>query len=330
MESIVLLLHFRETEYGRRMLRFLATKKNPFLYPELVTDKERLLTRVGTDTQKIVVLTDREEIKEDGKRKVIYLSERKETKSNSIWQYQKADSIYTQIMELLDIQEEKKETEKGVYGVFSPGGREGAVLAIALAQYFGKKGNCLYMSLSGFPLIFNGKWESEPTFFKNNLGTLLFALNQEDFLLLLQENKIEFGTCSMLAPMRHYKDLLDCSLEDFETLFRRIHEEGNFDYVVVEIGQLFEYTLDILQLCKRAFVMKEQGISGELDEAVFHEYCRLEKKDNLREQVTFVTLPDSLKHWDRESLELMQRQEKELDYLLQDHVGEEDLFIVDE
>ena len=58
--EVILLLYVREEDYGRRLLRFLLGKKNSFLHPELVTDERMLWNRAGTQTQRIVVLTDRE------------------------------------------------------------------------------------------------------------------------------------------------------------------------------------------------------------------------------------------------------------------------------
>ena len=41
MEEIILLLYLREEEYGKRLLRFLTGKRNPGVFPELVTKRSR-------------------------------------------------------------------------------------------------------------------------------------------------------------------------------------------------------------------------------------------------------------------------------------------------
>ena len=37
MRDVILLLYLHDEKYGKRLLRYLAGKKNPVLYPELVT-----------------------------------------------------------------------------------------------------------------------------------------------------------------------------------------------------------------------------------------------------------------------------------------------------
>ena len=74
MRDVILLLYLHDEKYGKRLLRYLAGKKNPVLYPELVTVRERIEKRTASEAEELVVLTDDAGIREDSKRKVIYLS----------------------------------------------------------------------------------------------------------------------------------------------------------------------------------------------------------------------------------------------------------------
>ena len=58
MEDVVLFLYLREEEYGRRLLRFFLNKKNPWLHPELITEKQHLVRRVSLREERLAVLTD--------------------------------------------------------------------------------------------------------------------------------------------------------------------------------------------------------------------------------------------------------------------------------
>lgn len=263
--------------------------------------------RVGTQAEKIVVVTDYEDVKEDGKRQVIYLSNEKDAKKKKIFQYQKAEGIYRELLALLRLKENTGEQEgkseadaRGMYCVFSTNGTEGTALSVMLAQYLGNHGKCLYLSLAGFPVFYSQEISPEPELPKKGLGELLFLLNQEMFEEKQEELKMSFGSAYMLAPMAHYKDLLDCSLQEWKTFFGRIFSECGYDSVVVEMGQLFEYTLDLLEMGDRIFVIREKGICGRVKSAVFRRYCRMEGKEMLEQRAQFIELPFDEKEWEQE------------------------------
>lgn len=346
MKSVILLLYLKDVEYGKRLLRFLTGKKNPRLHPELVTAKERIKMRVGTELDELVVLTDCVDMKEDEKRKVIYLSNEQDKRTNKIFQFQKAESIYRELLALLQLEEEnvamqedvREEAGKGVYCVFSPEGTGSTALAVMLAQYLGGQGKCLYLSLSGFPMFFSQELTPEPDFKEKGLGELLFHLNQEDFFQKQEEWKKPFGKAYMLAPMPHFKDLLDCSLQEWEQFLELILSKCGYDSVVVEMGQLFEYTLDLLERGDRIFIVKTPGICGRIQNAVFRRYCQMEKKEVLEQRAEFVELPFSRKEWEQEisaqPLDQMVENSQMMVYfremIMGNRKGEEDVCIIED
>lgn len=123
--EVILLLYVREEDYGRRLLRFLLAKKNSFLHPELVTDERMLRNRVGTQKQRIVVLTDREMTVKEESREIIYLSAQRSDERKSVYQYQKAEGLYRELLVKLGIGEKKlpeplseNAARDGEYGFF--------------------------------------------------------------------------------------------------------------------------------------------------------------------------------------------------------------------
>ena len=62
MQNILLLLYFEEEAYGRRLLRFLSEKKNPFFRPELVTGRKQLTERKNASSKKTIILTDQTKV----------------------------------------------------------------------------------------------------------------------------------------------------------------------------------------------------------------------------------------------------------------------------
>lgn len=308
MEHIILLLYLEDVQYGRRLLRFLMGKKNPRLHPELITVKEKIKMRKGSKDEAVAILTDCIEIEEDEKHKVIYLCSEQDAKQKKIFQYQKAEEIYRILLTYLDISPRgqtsgnTKESgiEKGIFCVFSPEGTERTAFAVTLSQYLGQQGNCLYLNLSGFPVFFEEELKEEPSFERKGLAELLFLVHQDNFETLCRELQEPFGSACMLSPVTNFKDLLDCSMEDWGALFDNLLSKCGYDSIVIEMGQLFEYTLDLLGRADRIFIIREEGLCESIRAAVFRQYCRVEKKEALERRVEYIVLPFDKKEWERE------------------------------
>ncbi len=305
MEDIRILLYLEEEAYGQRFLRFLSGKKDPRIHPELVTEKDMLLRRVGTSSQRIVVLTDDESVYEDGKREVILLAGEQDGPKKKIFQYQRAEKIYEQLLALLHMKKEvSQEAEgEGVIMLFSPDGGDRTETAVLLSQYLGKKGKCLYISLSGFPVYYGSEYEKEPSFLTPGLGELLLCPGQEFLADKLGRFVQPFGSADMLAPLPHYKDLLDCSIEDWRHLLDWLRNEGGYDSVVVEVGQLFETLLDLLELGDRILIFNGEDAIGKVRGKVFCHYCQMEQRNSLLERAEFIPVPEEAEEW-RQSLSM--------------------------
>lgn len=346
MDDVILLLYLKDTDYGKRLLRFLAGKKNPRLHPELVTAKKRMEIRVGTESQELVILTDYSDIQEDEKRKVIYLSNEQDRQKKKIFQYQKAEGIYRELVTLLKLDQKEKvpftrteeSSERGVYYIFSPEGRETTVLSVMLAQYLGNIGRCLYLSLAGFPVYYEEKLKAEPDFRKKGVGELLFLLQQEDFVQREHQLRQPFGKAWMLAPMSHFKDILDCQPSEWSEFLRRLREECGYDSIVVEMGQLYEYTLELMEKGDRIWVIQRPGIFGRVHSAVLRRYCQMEDKTDIEKKIRYVKLTQEIFDWEEElmgqNLSELSTNNQKMNYirkLVEEEGGtEEDVCIIEE
>ena len=167
MEKIKLFLYLTDVEYGKRLLRFLSGRKNAGFVPELVTSDEGISGAPDGAMREAVILTDEKNerravsLAERGQGRVICLSEEPGRRKGKIFQYQKAEGIYRELLEQMGLTEEAGEAcggedteERGVYFVFAPGVSGGTLLAVLLAQYLGKQGQCLYLSLAALPLYY--------------------------------------------------------------------------------------------------------------------------------------------------------------------------------
>jgi len=116
MKETIILLYFLQTDYGRRLLRFLTRKKNKQIRLELMTERERVMWRTETENQRIVVLTDDEGLYAEAKKEVILLGKADDRQQKKILQYQRAEGIYEDLLKILGYKplEEQEKLQKGV------------------------------------------------------------------------------------------------------------------------------------------------------------------------------------------------------------------------
>lgn len=294
MKKITLLLFTRDEAYGKRLLRFLAGKKHPSIYPELITEKEQLVSKNELEDKELVVLTDYAGIKENDRRKVIYLSGENDRTKNKVFMYQKADSLYRELLDILRLRQNTGgvPVKKGLFCLLDPGGGSSS-LAVLLSQYLGKQGKCLYLNLTGFPLYYGSELREQPEFSERGLGELFFCMDEEHLAEHAEALARPFGYARMMAPFPHFKDLLDCGIREWDSLLLRLRTECGYDSIVIELGQLFEYTLGLMAQSEFPCLIESPDLCGRIRTAVFRQYCRLEQKESLIKSCHFVQNPIS-------------------------------------
>lgn len=295
MKDVVLFLYFRDTDYGRRLLRYIAGKKNPFLYPELLTSKERLEVKEVSGEREPVVLTDDAGLEENSKRKVICLSKKKDGKKDSIYRYQKASGIYRDLLEMLGLTMAAEETDfnaqgirQGIFYLMNP--NEGGSEALLLSQYLGKKGKCLYLDLKSFPVFYNGELNCPPEFTEKGLDRLMFGAEGEKFEKRVKELVRPFGKAEMIPPFPHYRDLLDSRLEEWKNVLCRLCRDCGYDSIIMDADALYEYSLDLMCQSDYPVFIRKTDLCGSIRFAVFERYCRMEGKTELIERCRVLPL----------------------------------------
>lgn len=306
MRTVLLLLYFKEESYGKRLLYFLMGKKHPLFHPELVTSREGILERAGETTKETVILTDDSRVYEDESKNVVLLTGEQNRKQQKIFQFQCAEAVYEELLAQLGLQAKmpvpvlEKEKTEGVILLVSLDGYGAGATTILLSQYLAKRGKCLYLSLSGFPVYYGSEFSKEPDFEKPGLGELLFCTGGDGGGLPSESVIHKFGNAEMICPLAHFKDICDCSGEDWRQLFSKLKEQGGYDTIVVEVGQLFESVMELLELGDRILIFAKDNAFGRVKRAVFKRYCQMEQKEKLLERVTEHIPPEDVERWELE------------------------------
>lgn len=305
MTEFILLLYMQEEVYGKRLLRFLLGKKNPHLHPELVTSQDMINYRVGTETQKIIVLTDHEEIEEDEDKIVILLTGAKKKGKRTVYQYQKADGIYEDLLKQLGIKEEistdispSLQERRGIIFLLSVDLTGATAVATILSQYLGRQGSCLYLNLTGFPVWYGDSLSEQPDFQMPGVDELLFISDRTGFAGREREIRKSMGQAWLIPPFRHYKDLLDSTKDDWQKLFHRLRMDCGYDSIIVELGPLMEHTLELLSLGDEIFFLMQRGLLTKIRLNVWKQYCRLENREQLLEKIKWIMLPEEWQDWE--------------------------------
>lgn len=304
MEKVTLLLCVENAEYGKKFLHFLIDRKNPNLLPELVTGAGLLDERIRMEEKRVIILTDNKEIKEDEQKEVFYLSHRENKEQKEIFQFQKAEGIYHDLLEHIGMESEfsvqsEKEGNKGVFCIFSPIGGGGTAAAVHFTQYLGKRGSCLYLNLSEFPLFYDESLKTEPDVGNKGLGDLFFILEEKEFVEKQRRLKSSFGTADILPPMAHFKDLFDCSGKDWKLFLHRLLYECGYDSIVMEMDRLYEFSLELMETCKRIFWIQTPDIGGQIRRSVFRRYCRMERKEEIDKKMEILETGGILNSWQK-------------------------------
>lgn len=301
MNKITLLLFMREEKYGKRLLRYILDKRNPCLHPELITFPDMISMRTQKENETIVVLTDYEKMEEFQGIVVIFLTQRGMHNQKTIYQFQKTETIYSDLLRHLGIEEvmENQEEEKrGVLFVLSHSSNASTTMTSLLTQYLGRCSSCLFISLVPFPIWHHPSVSEEINFRVAGVDELLFMTERSDFEQ--QEKRIHkpMGKASLLPPLHHIKDLFDSTKQDWQRLFQRLQEECGYDNIVVELGLFSEHTWDLLSLANEIIFLREKGKNGENAVQIWKQYCQVEKKEELLLRTNWLLLPEEWQEWE--------------------------------
>ena len=123
---------------------------------------------------------------------------------------------------------EGKRRKKGrICCIFSPeGGEEKTRLALQEALECSKYLKVLYISMCGVPVFFPEELKETPSIFHQGLAEWILATENGKAEESLQSLAYSYGKISILAPVAHYKDLLDFSLQEIESMMEGLRKQS--------------------------------------------------------------------------------------------------------
>lgn len=299
-------IHMARRSYGEQLAWFITGKHNPELLVELLTEiKEGMIF----DREDYLVTDCGESGQKPECHVVKMVKKPEEAGDNAIFMYQSREEVYQELLRVTETGEKEKKCKLGGVKrivVFSPeGGDEKTVLALQTAGNLAKKEKVLYISFSGFPVFFGTEFREGSENVGTGLAEVMMSAGGDGFGSRLKELAFPFEKIWILMPANHFKDLLDFSMEDVLKFMEGLKEQTEFDAVVLEMGQLFEYTFELLACADEVLVPEAPGFFSAIRRHVLQRYCRMERQEALWERMQFIPMKRRMPTEESEVKELL-------------------------
>ncbi|MDR1700673.1 MAG: hypothetical protein LBR68_05730 [Lachnoclostridium sp.] len=207
--------------------------------------------------------------------------------SNSIYKYQKADSIYQEILKRLkamDIRSIQSMRAIETVIVFTPKrGKEG--LYILANKEIGElgQGKRIYINLSSLPP--DTKEIKDALHGDGSISDLILTLEEDAFDERVRENISALPQMDMIPPVRHYKDLFDIRSKDLLHLISRLHNECGYQTCYIECSELYEFTFPLFSFADRILVI---NYPEETWQDVMERYLKIESVRDFSDKIRWI------------------------------------------
>ena len=146
-------------------------------------------------------------------------------------------------------------------GFYSPIHRLGqTTLAIGVGRYLAQRHSTLYLNLESCA----GMGELLPDYQSQDLADLIYYLHADPGKLSLRMKTMvhNMGGLSYFLPVKAGQALLELTADDWMQLFSQIEMLGEYEYVVLDMGDAVNGLIEVLRLCTRIFTPVSRDTRG--------------------------------------------------------------------
>ena len=267
-EGRILVLCDTEEEYAQLMTDFLQKQKNMPWELRTYTDVQELL-RTGLEKKSLLVVAESaytEDFLQLSPARLVVLNESGLMRWENISyvdKYQKAENVLRFLLEIyMEIADNPlPRLQRGCKTVFignySPVHRSmQSSMALTLGQLLAKEHSTLYLNFEHYA----GFAELVPDMQTFDLADLLYFLStdKEKFRLRLQTMLKHIGQLDYIPPMKSGQNLLTVTAAEWLSLFQKIEELGQYEYVILDLTESMQGLFQILRLCRKVFTVTRE------------------------------------------------------------------------
>ena len=146
-------------------------------------------------------------------------------------------------------------------GFYSPVHRLGqTTLAIAVGSYLSRTYSTLYLNLESCA----GIGELLPDYQSQDLADLIYYLHADPGKLSLRMKAMvhTLGGLDFFSPAKAGQTLLELTAESWMQLFSQIEMQGEYEFVVLDLGDAVNGLNEVLRLCERVFTAVSRDTRG--------------------------------------------------------------------
>lgn len=263
--------------YSYRLMNYLKSV-SAIPYELLVfTERKALLEYFAKDEAEVLITNDDTVLELASKwkvSKILKLSEEQtamavceSTEYHPIFKYQSTDNIVKEVVHYCLEQPQyltnsKRSKSKGrIVGIYSPAGRcYKTTFALALSNALSKKGSVLYVNLEEY----SGLTESILARDKGSLSEIMYMYRRgySGIGARIQSVIGRIGKFDYLPPVEYPEDVVDVLPEEWITFIEFLFENMDYDYLVVDIGNLVKKAWNFFEVMDVVFIPQtEDGMS---------------------------------------------------------------------
>lgn len=265
----------RDPFYAERLSDYVNRKGKGMFQAQAFTSREKLEEYMREHEVDVLLAGENADLDSLDSRyagRSIFLSEDRtgggEGKKKEIYKYQSGDDIIREVMACYcEMPGAAGGSGSGygkagrMIGVYSPVGRCGKTsLAFSIGQILAREERVLFASLdsfTGFAGLMGERW-------KRDLSDLVYYHKQGRLTAARLNTVLHFiGDMAWLPPMSFPEDYCQISSEEMAGMFGKIAGEGQFETVVLDIGNFGKQAVPFLRLCQVIFMpVKEDEVSA--------------------------------------------------------------------
>lgn len=269
-EEKVLALCDTEEEYAQLMTEFLKKQKELPWKIHTYTQVEELVKTEG-DAFELLAVSESAFLaspflQELQPRRIVILNESGRVRWESVAcvdKYQPAEEILKYLLQIyMDIADTplprlRKGCHTRFIGNYSPVHRSMQTsFALTMSQILAREHATLYLNFEHYV----GIAELLPDMQTLDMADLMYFLtaDREKFRLRMQTMLRHVGGLDYIPPMKSGQNLLTIPAADWIDLLQKIEELGEYEYVVLDLGESMQGLFDILRMCKKVFTLTRE------------------------------------------------------------------------
>lgn len=290
-----LYMYMNDTEYGKRLQRYLNVNRHPLLRVEMVTERDSFWNgrQQGSGKDEYWLTDDVSGAVEDrgDPASLMVLDDHTDERSRRFSCRMKAENICMVLLSAMSLELEAKGDVNapmhGIYGVYAPWGEEGSVASALLSQRLAGYGESVFLNLSEFPVFYGNEDDAD-----SHLGELFFRVDSPEFASVVTRAKKNYGYAVRLPGVSHYRDLWDIDTGDMDKFMSRLRNDCGFKYVVVLFNDV-RGALPMADMMTGIFFVRRKSDRKDPYERWLR-YAKTEKKQG---QVRTVIMPSGWEGW---------------------------------